>query len=62
MAHLIQALGRQRQVHLSEFKASLVNRVSSRPSRAGTQRNTVLKSKNQNKAKMTVVSICAEKA
>jgi hypothetical protein len=40
---LIAALGRQRQ-QISEFKASLVYRVSSRTTRA-TQRNPVLKSR-----------------
>ena len=44
---LIPALGRQRQVN-SEFKASLVYKVSSRTARA-TQRNSV--SKNQKKKK-----------
>jgi hypothetical protein len=31
---LISALGRERQAHLSEFKAILVYKVSSRPARA----------------------------
>ena len=39
---LIPVFGRQRQVDLHEFEASLVYRVSSRRARA-TQRNTVLK-------------------
>ena len=39
---LIPVLGRQRQTDLSEFKASLIYRVSSRTSKA-TQRNPVLK-------------------
>ena len=43
--HLIPALGRQRQVDLSEFEASLVYRVSSRRARAVTQRNPVSKNK-----------------
>ena len=38
---LIPALGRQRQVDFSEFKASLVYRVSSRTVRTVTQRNPV---------------------
>jgi hypothetical protein len=42
---LIPALGRQRQV-ISEFKASLVYKVSSRIARA-IQRNPVLKNKNK---------------
>ena len=45
---LIPALGRQRQVDLCEFKASLVYRVVSRTARA-KQRNPV--SKNQKKKK-----------
>jgi hypothetical protein len=46
---LIPALGRQRQV-ISEFKASLVYRVSSRTART-TQRNLVLKKQNKTKQK-----------
>ena len=46
-AHIIPALGRQRQVNLCEFEASLVYRASSRASRA-TQRNPV--SKQQEKS------------
>ena len=38
---LIPALGRQKQVDLSEFKASLVYKVSSRLARTVTQRNPV---------------------
>jgi len=51
---LIPAVGRQSQVHLCEFKASLVYRASSRTARA-TQRNpasnptTAQKNKNKNK-------------
>jgi hypothetical protein len=48
---LILALGRQRQAGISEFKASLVYRVSSRTARA-IQRNPV--SKNQ-KSKQTKI-------
>lgn len=44
VAHLIPALGRQRQVSLSEFEAKLVYRVSSRTFRA-MQRNPTLKNK-----------------
>jgi Sec-independent protein translocase protein TatA len=44
---LIPALGRQRQAWISEFKASLIYRVSSRTARA-TQRNPVSKNQNQN--------------
>ena len=40
---LSPALGRQRQLDLCEFKASLVYRVSSRIVRAVTQRNPVLR-------------------
>jgi hypothetical protein len=43
--------GRSRQI--SEFEVSLVYRVSSRTARA-TQRNPVLKNKNQNKTKSQV--------
>ena len=43
---LIPALGRQRQVDLYEFEASLVYRVSSRTVRA-TQRNPVWKKKRK---------------
>ena len=39
---LIPAHGRQRQVDLCEFEASLVYRASSRTARAVTQRNPVL--------------------
>jgi hypothetical protein len=46
--HLIPALWRQRPVVLCEFEASLVYRVSPRTAR-DTQRNPVLKNKNQNK-------------
>ena len=44
VAPLIPALGRQRQVSLSEFEAKLVYRVSSRTFRA-MQRNPTLKNK-----------------
>jgi hypothetical protein len=47
---LISALGRQRQVDLCEFKASLVYRVSSRIARA-TQRNPDWKKKTKTKTK-----------
>ena len=47
---LIPALGRQRQVELCEFEASLVYRVSSRIARA-TQRNPVLRKKKKEKKK-----------
>jgi hypothetical protein len=47
---LISALGRQRQVDLSEFEASLVCSMSSRTARA-IQRNPVLKNKNKTKQK-----------
>ena len=60
---LIPALGRQRQVDLCEFKASLVYRVVSRTARA-TQRNPVLEvggkkrkgRKMKNKAKVCILS------
>jgi capsid protein len=45
---LIPALGRESQVDLCEFEASLVYRVSSRTARA-TQRNPVLKNKTKQK-------------
>jgi hypothetical protein len=44
---LIPALGRQRQ-RISEFKASLVYRVSPRTAKA-TQRNPILKNQKTNK-------------
>ena len=47
---LIPAFGRQRQVDLCEFEASLVYRVSSRTDRV-TQRNSVLKNKQAKKKK-----------
>ena len=43
---LILALGRQRQVDLYKFEASLIYRVSSRTARA-TQRNPVFKTNKQ---------------
>ena len=43
---LISALGRQKQVDLCEFEASLAYRVSSRTVR-DTQRNPVSKNKNE---------------
>ena len=49
---LIPAFGRQRQVDVCEFKASLVYRVSSRTTRA-TWRNPVLKNKQTNKKTKT---------
>jgi hypothetical protein len=45
---LVLELRRQRQADLYEFKASLMYRERSGTARA-TQRNTVLKSKQQNK-------------
>ena len=48
VAHtLIPALGRQMQVDLCEFEASLIYRVSSRTARAATQTNAVLKNKQK---------------
>ena len=47
---LIPALGRQRQLDLSEFKASLVHRVSSRTVKA-TQRNPILKNERERERK-----------
>ena len=41
---LISSLGRQKQVYLCVFKASLVYKVSSITARAVTQRSLVLKS------------------
>ena len=46
---LIPALGRQRQVDFSEFKVSLVYKVSSRTARAVTQRNPVSKNRKRQK-------------
>ena len=40
---LIPALGRQRQVELSEFEVSLVYKASFRTAKAVTQKNLVLK-------------------
>ena len=48
---LIPALGRKRQADLCEFEASLVYRVSFRTVR-DTQRNPVLKNKNQKNKKL----------
>ena len=45
---LIPALGRQRQVDICEFEASLVYKVSPRTARA-LQRNTVLNTKKKKK-------------
>jgi len=47
---LIPTLGRQRQVNLCEFKASLIYRMNSRAARA-TQRNAVSKKQNKTKKK-----------
>ena len=47
---LIPALGRQRQVDLSELEASLVYKASSRTARA-THRNRVSENRKQNKTK-----------
>jgi hypothetical protein len=51
---LIPALGKQRQVDLHEFEASLVYKESSRPARAVTQWNSVSKTINKqiNKAEV----------
>ena len=46
---LIPALGRQRQVDLNEFEASLVYKASSRTARTVTHRNPL--SQKQNKTK-----------
>ena len=54
---LTPALGRQRQVNLGEFEASLVYKVSSRLLK-GTRRNPVSKDqkiKNKNKKRMVEV-------
>ncbi|EGW15228.1 hypothetical protein I79_024235 [Cricetulus griseus] len=40
---VILALGRQRQVNLCEFEASMVNRASSSTAKTVTQRNPVWK-------------------
>ena len=53
-------LGRQRQVDLYEFKASLVYRVSSRIARAVTQRNLVSKKKTTTNGKGKVQSKLSE--
>jgi hypothetical protein len=49
--HLTPALGRQRQVDFSEFKASLVYSVSSRTVRATTQRNSGNQKRKEKKKK-----------
>jgi hypothetical protein len=54
---LIPALGRQRQVDLSEFRDSLVYQVSSRTARA-TQRNPVSKNLKKKKNYFTLKSMC----
>ena len=46
---LIQALRRQRQAYLCEFKVSLVYKVSFKTARAVTQRNSVSDSSSNNK-------------
>ena len=46
---LIPALGKQRQVDLSEFEASLVYKASFKTARIVTQRNPVSKTKTTNK-------------
>ena len=45
---LIPASGKQKQVDLSEFKASLVYKASSRTARTVTQRNPVSEKTKQN--------------
>ena len=45
---LIPALGRQRQMDLCEFKASLVYKVSSKTARTVSQRNPVSKNNSNN--------------
>ena len=50
---LIPALGRQKQVDLSEFKTNLVYKTSSRTDSKATQRNLVSKKKNKNKKPKT---------
>ena len=44
---LTPALGRQRHTDLSEFKASLLYKASSRTARGVTQRNPVSKNQKQ---------------
>lgn len=44
---MIVALGRQKQVNLSEFMASLVYKVRNRTARSVTQRNPVSEVKGQ---------------
>jgi hypothetical protein len=62
MVHtLMPALGKQRQINLCEFKASLVYRVNSKTAKA-TQRNSVSKNKTkQNKTKPKTTSPPKEK-
>jgi hypothetical protein len=48
---LTPAFERQRQLTLSEFKASLVYKVSSRTAKAVSQRNSIFKTK-QNKSEI----------
>ena len=50
---LVPALGRQRQVDLCQFEASLIYRGSSRTARA-TQRNLVSKNKNNKTKKKSI--------
>ena len=52
---LIPALGKQRQVDLCEFEASLVYRASSRTVRAVTQRNPVSENKQKQNPKILIV-------
>ena len=49
---LMPTFGRQKQADVCEFKTSLVYKVSSRTTRAVTQRNPVLK-KKKSKTKQT---------
>ena len=53
---LIPALGKQRQVDLCEFKASLVYQVSSRIARTVTQRNHVDKAKRKERKKKSILA------
>ena len=49
---LIPALGRQRQVDLSESDACLVSKGNSRPTSSATQRNPVWRNLTQNQSKI----------
>ena len=57
---LLPALGRQRQVDLREFEASLVNRVSSRTVSKTTERKPDLRWVGGEKKLFRIVVVCTE--